>query len=160
MVDDSRVLRKGLIGAIASAALCLCLCPLAFANDLETNISADTSVIADAVIVESESLPGWHESPDLIKDATSKSNGTDVSGSKVTTADTNVAIDASPSASGDSALPPSAGSSIPDASGEGSDTEIDSPSSAVADGWSITDDGSMFYENGQAIKGEKCINER
>ena len=159
MVDDSRVLRKGLVGAIASATLCLCVCPLAFANDSETNISTDASVIADAVIVESESSPGWHETPDLVKDTTSASKATDVSGSQATTADTDVAIDASPSASGDSDLPPSAGSSIPDASGDDSDTEKDSPSSAIADGWNITDDGSMFYENGQAVKGEKCIDE-
>ena len=45
MADDSRVLRKGLVGAFASAALCLCICPLAFANDSETNISTDTRLL-------------------------------------------------------------------------------------------------------------------
>lgn len=55
MVDGSCVLRKGLVGAIASAALCLCVCPLAFANDFGTDVSADMPAITDAAIAESGS---------------------------------------------------------------------------------------------------------
>ena len=55
IVDGSCVSRKGLVGAIASAALCLCVCPLAFANDFGTDVSADMPAITDAAIAESGS---------------------------------------------------------------------------------------------------------
>ena len=42
-------------------------------------------------------------------------------------------------------------------SNEDADTDYDLPSSQPADGWNAADNGSKYYENGQAVTGQKAI---
>ena len=157
LADNSHALRRGLIGAIASVALCVCVCPLAFANDGGADISAEKSVAADIATVEGVVSTVQDASSDSEDITAPKQDVDEASGDQMTVADSAAADNVKSNTSADSALAPSAGSMAPKASDEEPITKEDAPSLATVDGWNVTDSGSMYYENGQAVRGEKCI---
>ncbi|WP_294359856.1 NlpC/P60 family protein [uncultured Senegalimassilia sp.] len=138
-------------------ALCVCVCPLAFANDGGADISAEKSVAADIATVEGVVSTVQDASSDSEDITAPKQDVDEASGDQMTVADSAAADNVKSNTSADSALAPSAGSMAPKASDEEPITKEDAPSLATVDGWNVTDSGSMYYENGQAVRGEKCI---